>query len=639
MAKVLENTVMTGAQINRRSKAIFLNAIPSHWIYRDQEDQEDYGIDGEVEISTDEDRATGFIFKVQLKGTQEIDVDSKGNPRFRGASVERFSYYINSLSIPTIFIVCDITTQLCYWIQLQGNKPLERAFKAAHEAGQQTFTIILSKSQITSREQTDILPILDAIELSKDLITLRDFKKVRQSAVYEDILTSSNPEELGEKHQDAASYAKLATINKKIKNEQYEEAYAEAQSQFDNKGIDVQFRIAAGGEMVRAYSLGKSGQSATSEMNDANSFKYAVGIEMLRLVKNLRNDHYLKAYALVYARAARLRIIASRFYAIAQSEADQEHYPHSMSAPFLRLQRMELGSVALHEMMMAHKRIIKTLHQENYKILAQAWVEYAQASTLVIGAYQNLNKSDLADSYTEAVLEIFPICLASLKLEKIHQVASSCVAAMAVSYIGLFRLTSKEIFSERVEALKVMVKKFSYLDDFLKLEEQIEGMIQYAQRKPSNFEPTPEQLADHIRERAYELGFELDNPNDRFAEAVRIGLDDLDPTRVLKNCVHMCCVHEGGGMPAEMLGLPSAGMKKVVCLKFGHGVGSLKLDDAYDAFSKKSFFSNSDRYCDACDAKEPHPPEWQYTFKWGDAQHQKYLGMRKTQKTDSEISH
>lgn len=54
----------------RLSKDAFSRALPDEWVFRVQD--QDYGMDGEVEIFQDES-ATGRIFKVQLKGTAGKD--------------------------------------------------------------------------------------------------------------------------------------------------------------------------------------------------------------------------------------------------------------------------------------------------------------------------------------------------------------------------------------------------------------------------------------------------------------------------------------------------------------------------------------------------------------------------------------
>lgn len=118
---------------------------------------------------------------------------------------------------------------------------------------------------------------------------------------------------------------------------------------------------------------------------------------------------------------------------------------------------------------------------------------------------------------------------------------------------------------------------------------------------------------------------DLSDPDDRIAQVVRIGLADLDPTRVMKNCQHIHVMTTSYGMPAEMLGLPTAGSKRVICLKHGHSIETLSLDAAYESFTKAWPWEKDAIRCENCPDTAPHPKEWEWTEEWSAAQHVKYL--------------
>ena len=104
---------MTNKEISRKADRIFKSALPVNWAIRDQQDQEDYGIDSEIELTDSSDRATGTIFKIQLKGVENAQISKEGELIYNHASVPRFRYYIEDVSIPTIFIVCNLETETC----------------------------------------------------------------------------------------------------------------------------------------------------------------------------------------------------------------------------------------------------------------------------------------------------------------------------------------------------------------------------------------------------------------------------------------------------------------------------------------------------------------------------------------------
>jgi len=78
------------------SKRAFERRLPKEWVYREQ--VEDYGIDGEVEIFS-EGQATGLIFKVQLKGTDQEDP-----PISVRLTKDKVNYY-SSLPLPVLVVL------------------------------------------------------------------------------------------------------------------------------------------------------------------------------------------------------------------------------------------------------------------------------------------------------------------------------------------------------------------------------------------------------------------------------------------------------------------------------------------------------------------------------------------------------
>lgn len=61
---------MNAGEIGTEAGRIFEYNLPSSWIFRSQEDQNDFGIDGEIELKNKDGKALGKdrVFKVQIKG-------------------------------------------------------------------------------------------------------------------------------------------------------------------------------------------------------------------------------------------------------------------------------------------------------------------------------------------------------------------------------------------------------------------------------------------------------------------------------------------------------------------------------------------------------------------------------------------
>ena len=85
-------------QLETESKRHFEYTIPSRWIYRPLD--QDYGIDGEVEIFDDTGDATGYKFLVQLKATDQTDIDKVLRLRLPLSKVK----YYDSLNLPVLIV-------------------------------------------------------------------------------------------------------------------------------------------------------------------------------------------------------------------------------------------------------------------------------------------------------------------------------------------------------------------------------------------------------------------------------------------------------------------------------------------------------------------------------------------------------
>ncbi len=83
-------------QLEDLSRAKYNLAIPNNWVFRDK--NKDYGIDAEVEIFDDNDRATGLVYWVQLKATES---KVTATARKVDLSIKSIKYY-RKLDIPVL---------------------------------------------------------------------------------------------------------------------------------------------------------------------------------------------------------------------------------------------------------------------------------------------------------------------------------------------------------------------------------------------------------------------------------------------------------------------------------------------------------------------------------------------------------
>jgi hypothetical protein len=106
-----------------------------------------------------------------------------------------------------------------------------------------------------------------------------------------------------------------------------------------------------------------------------------------------------------------------------------------------------------------------------------------------------------------------------------------------------------------------------------------------------------------------------DNPDNEFGRIINQGLKDYNPERVMRDCENLLVFpSRAQGIPARMVGLPTAAMKWVYCLKKGHAIGGWSLDDIY--ISPLPDFGFKKQYCDDCQFRKSRSNDWKWSSKW-----------------------
>ncbi|PKH88502.1 hypothetical protein CXF79_06335 [Colwellia sp. Bg11-28] len=90
------------------------------WIFRVNHNEHDFGIDGYIDIVTDDGGVTGQTLAVQIKtGESFFSREESDGYVFRGEN-KHLNYYINS-SCPVLIILCHPKTEECYWTAFDPN--------------------------------------------------------------------------------------------------------------------------------------------------------------------------------------------------------------------------------------------------------------------------------------------------------------------------------------------------------------------------------------------------------------------------------------------------------------------------------------------------------------------------------------
>ncbi|WP_190237478.1 DUF4365 domain-containing protein [Rhizobium sp. R635] len=144
----------------------FRAAIPRRWVIREK--SRDYGVDLEVEIFAEDRRATGLMFYVQLKATDNIKRERKTS-----MEVDRIQY-LTTLELPAVIVrYCSVSGRL-FWLW---------DFEASNQLAQSTKTATI----VFNKEWTDETPenVLKVLGVTRRLKEKRPSERFALACRYE----------------------------------------------------------------------------------------------------------------------------------------------------------------------------------------------------------------------------------------------------------------------------------------------------------------------------------------------------------------------------------------------------------------------------------------------------------------------
>ncbi len=161
--------------IQERADKILNDKLPLEWIKRDQNDQNDLGIDFEVEITNPLEGdasyiSTGILFKIQNKGHQSV-TKLKNGKISQQLSVENVKYLFEQINVPVILTVTDIDKGNVYWHSIQLDDNIQDSLIKAQEKNAKSIQIYIEASNILNTYS--IKSIEKAIVNSQVIISIK----------------------------------------------------------------------------------------------------------------------------------------------------------------------------------------------------------------------------------------------------------------------------------------------------------------------------------------------------------------------------------------------------------------------------------------------------------------------------------
>lgn len=145
------------------SLTLLRKCLPNQWIVRIE--TKDYGLDGEIEIVSNDVLVKGDVFKFQAKGHDKI-ISTRGYISEQ-IDISTVNYWLE-FPLPIILFVIDTDQKCIYWLDVKDF--LKRNYSTAESKlrSQKTINFIMPKSSVLPITIKDIVKI---VELHKEKLS------------------------------------------------------------------------------------------------------------------------------------------------------------------------------------------------------------------------------------------------------------------------------------------------------------------------------------------------------------------------------------------------------------------------------------------------------------------------------------
>ncbi len=168
---------MNAGEIGTEAGRIFEYNLPSSWIFRSQEDQNDFGIDGEIELKDKNGKALGkdSVFKVQIKGEGHATYINEGKTLSFNLRMERLRYYFE-FKVPVILVVVEIESEKVYWLPITNNENLRAKAKESEQNDSIQVHLPIENSLVRKKDSL-AKKMLDSVVDCWDYLNIKGLKE------------------------------------------------------------------------------------------------------------------------------------------------------------------------------------------------------------------------------------------------------------------------------------------------------------------------------------------------------------------------------------------------------------------------------------------------------------------------------
>lgn len=563
----------------------------------------DYGRDFQVEVFRD-NKTTGILFNVQLKSTEAPSYSAINDFVSVGLEVPNARYLAIELETPSILVQADVPQKRLFWSAPQIDVVLLSALKT--KTDKQSCTVrVPTRNELPATKDK----LLDTVT---SLLTMLAARRLTKSDKREFVTaTKLMPESAGLK-QDFRDKADLLDIMEA-------QAFSEA-GNFDTARDAIQAVLSSRRASIESKFFALLIEEKNERLALRGEERYGTSHVKLvrstaRKLRELTDDgpSELKYYALVAQAAGDFYALTSEDWGLYQNWKIHEKTGDLWWRAELRVMRAALSN-RIERKLGQFLRLVRLSEKTPYQsALPLAFLRIIEGGATLINRLELEGLTEAGASVRDVIFRVCKLAAAISAEFDMHNERARAVVSAAM--LSRNRQADCVLWAES-EAAQIS-------NDASR-----EWAIAMIADQPATLGPeTPDDapIPMPMEQQVYEnmassIGIDLSNPDDPLSEIVRIGINDLDPTRVLRDCTHIFTTLSRRGhtffhqMLGQQLQLPTMGAKVIHCTLHKYTRVGLSLDETYERFRGD--------YCDKCPDRQHRPNGWHYTYEWQRAENQ-----------------
>lgn len=589
-------------EIGRRASRIFESMLPDNWLLRSQEDQEDYGIDGEIELTNRHDKAQGqnSVFKVQIKGQSSCNLMNNQKHIAFSLKRERVLYYLN-FNMPVLLVVVDNSKKCFYWTVMQSSENIK---KDAFSKSSDNMTVhLLASSAISSYNCNSFFDIIKAVDATWFDMQLSGIIRTLDSNISDDEISKAKvnaAEILGN------AYAK--TLHTLLVNEDFNGLFKEAANVIKSPVLSAKDRF------IASFYYSEALDALPHRIINLDPYKEKAKIRhlLLRFAKTSKIEHF-RYISVGKARSLQFCIKFEELYTqtnLCKALPDSNIQKHFINESVQNLY-VELSAMAIKAIKFCEKMISRAAYSSLLIVFTELSLHISFFKSYIKGTHFAAEKH-IDDWYKRATLISLSYGLA---VQDYFSVEKICFH-YAVDCDGN---------KNKMNDIKNLILSHNEdLNDMLSdIERRVETLIN--EKDGSSFYEAP--IGEQYKCLLHffsSLGFNLDSPKNEIDAEVLRTIRNFSPEEVLIKCKNLFVAYQPAGAIYEISQIHSAGGSHVIyCRKKDIGT-RYSSGTVIDNFSNgnESFKRN---FCENCQFCEPRHDDWSWSIKW---QHEKQLALK-----------